>query len=150
MGAFGKFKKYTADAPEVVALGLGAIGAQMAWGYASPLVPVALSSLHPAVTPALELAAGVALFGLGAGSRNKWLKWAAYGMASGFSAGGVMGLANAFGVLPAAPAAAAAAGAQGGYLSGAVVDVQEVAGFAGAPVNVEDVSGFANVGATIY
>lgn len=152
MSALGQFKKYTGDLPEALALGLGGVGAQVAWGFLAPFIPAAVSSLHPAVKPALELAAGVAVFGWAtAGGRKKWLRNAGLGAAAGLATGGVLGLAQSFGVLPSAAANAAVSGAVGGFLNGAPVEVTEVAGFAGAPVSIEEVSGLGSaIGATLY
>lgn len=151
--AFFGLSKYTKDLPEVAAMGLGVVGAQMAWGYVSPYIPSAVKNLHPAVTPALELAAGVAVFATLGSRGNKWVKWGSLGAAAGLAAGGAMGVLGAFGVLNALPSAAgaSAAGATGGYLGSAPIDVTEVAGFAGAPVDISEVSGLGTpIAATFY
>ena len=141
MSALGNLKKYTSELPQVAALGLGVVGAQVAWGFVSPMIPAAVQ-VHAAVQPALQLAAGVLVFVAAAKSGNKYVKWAGTGAAASLAAGGVMGIASAFGVIGGSTAT--------GSFYGAPVDVQEVAGFAGAPVTVEEVAGLSAVGATIY
>jgi hypothetical protein len=158
MASFFGLKKYASDVPTVVGLGVGAVGAQIAWGYLSPYIPSQVKSIHPAVTPALELAAGVATFAwaaksnLKAGSAmKKAMSGAWLGASAGLAAGGALGLLQTFGLLGGALPVAAAAGAQGGYLSGAPVTIEEVAGFAGAPVSIEEVAGLGSpIGATLY
>lgn len=136
LGMAFDFSGYKDDLTESVQIGAGIALANVAWAmFVAPFIP---DLGHPAVKPAIKLAAG-AFVGPFLSQYHREL---GKGIGYGLTAGGLVGVVNAFGVLPQNVAQAAALGAVGQddmlSLSGAPVEISPLEG---APIEIQALGG---------
>lgn len=132
----GAFDSYKSDLVEHVQIGAGIALANVAWAmFVAPFIP---DLGHPAIKPAIKAATGAFVGPF----LQKYHRELGKGFGYGLTAGGLVGVVNAFGVLPQAAAQAAALGAVGQddmlALQGAPIAITPLEG---APIEINTLAG---------